>query len=260
MIETISPQKVIVSLTLDIEPVSKARPRFNGRGRPYTPKRTRDYEATLAVAMRKAMGPRAAIGDGRTMGMACVFRRKTKQRVDCDNMLKAVSDAANGIIWADDVQCIEVYGRLHRDCESPSVQIVFYSVDAETGKERPCVFCGKVFRRPPSQMSDYCSRMCADKSKRVTKSCKQCGKTYELPQSVADKSVGYCSRNCAGIGNGANRRAAHSDKWTCEDCGSHVTRREYKVCRSCSMKRRSDPSSNYWKLRHKKKPVQTSML
>ena len=237
---------LIARIDLAIEPVSKARPRFGGGGRVYTPAKTIAYERTLAHHMRAAMNGRDPVSS--RVGLACAFYRKTAQRVDCDNMIKAVSDAANRVIWIDDAQCVEIYARLHRNSSSPRIVAVFYEVFEEHGK--PCAQCGAIFRRPPSQDSDCCSVKCAVMNKRVDVKCRHCGKVFSQPQSLAARSKGYCSRECGMTALGNRKRAVGSDKWICADCGGRVTRKEYVVCRGCSMKRRGDPTSNYWKLRH----------
>ena len=250
----IDDDKVIARIEVEIEPVSKARPRFGGSGRVYTPAKTVRYERTLAAHMRNAMAgnnPFAGL-----MGLACVFYRKDGHRVDCDNMLKAVADAANRIIWVDDMQCVEMYARLHRNSDSPRVLMVFYTIDEVHGK--PCANCGKIFRRPPSLMGDCCSVKCSTSMKRTDVTCKHCGAVFSQPQSIAKRSKGYCSRAC-GMAATSNRKKAlpnSSEKWICGVCGGKVTRREYKVCRGCSMKLRGDPTSNYWKLRHAPKDPQ----
>lgn len=238
--------KIIAEIEIEIEPLSKARPRFGGSGKVYTPAKTVAYERALALHMRQAMAGRAPVAT--RVGLACVFHRKNNQRVDCDNMIKAVSDAANRIIWIDDMQCVEIYARLHRNSERPRVVMIFYGIDEVHGQ--PCAHCKKVFRRPPSLMGDCCSVACSQQTKRIDVICKHCGKTFSQPQSLAARSKGYCSRECGMIALANRKKANGRDKWICADCGGHVTRKEYEVCRGCSMKRRGDPTSNYWKLRH----------
>lgn len=93
---------------------------LTGRVKPYTirtraslhaSERSRDYYASqqnLAYQLREQMNGRPPLVG--QVGFSVVFTR-TKRLADLDNLIKAVSDAANGIAWADDrqVRCIEAH-------------------------------------------------------------------------------------------------------------------------------------------------------
>lgn len=116
---------LILSLDVPGEPVPKGRPRF-GRGRTYTPRKTRDAEEALAWAIKAAYKPTSRVGP--IFGVELVFfcRRSS----DCDNLTKLVLDCLNpkrgwrvrlptpGLIWQDDSQVRhlrvrQVLGALH---------------------------------------------------------------------------------------------------------------------------------------------------
>ena len=104
-------------------PVAKARPRF-GRGHAYTAPATRNHERTVAWAAKIAMAGRPPITGAVTL--AAVFelpipaswsktRRsaaitgsiKPTNKPDTDNLVKALLDGINGIIFVDDAQVVE---------------------------------------------------------------------------------------------------------------------------------------------------------
>lgn len=183
--------------------------------------------------------------------LRCLFFRDSRQKIDCDNLLKAVSDSATGIIWKDDSQVGEIYGKLFLFATPPRVEVVIYKIDDPS--QRPeCPTCGNPVIAYPSRKVTYCSLICRNKPLRVTSLCKQCNESFELPRSVARVNKGFCSRRCTSKFYG-QRKSNYRGRatWKCGDCGGAVSRKEYKVCRACSMKHRGDPSSNYWKLRHK---------
>ncbi|BBY84216.1 hypothetical protein MPUL_53740 [Mycolicibacterium pulveris] len=104
------------TLTIPGVPYSKSRPRFN-------PKQRRAYhnpddkraEQTTGVYLRATVR-QPFTGN---VALACVFFRPTKQRVDVDNLLKHVCDAANGVLWVDDCQCTGLSGVLDLDRDDP---------------------------------------------------------------------------------------------------------------------------------------------
>jgi very-short-patch-repair endonuclease len=99
---------------------------------------------------------------------------------------------------------------------------------------RTCQQCGAAFMANAQQVklgkAHFCSRDCrgASARKRVTCTCEQCGKTYEMTAVHASKAK-YCSRDCQAV---AKRRLL---TLTCEQCGEPFTARPsaikgHKVC------------------------------
>lgn len=105
------------------EPQGKGRARATRSGRLYTPAKTVAYESLVALAAQRAMGDYCATDKpvrlsleatatmpagwsekkrGATIGTWC------KKRPDLDNIIKAVADGGNGIIWQDDAQIVEI--------------------------------------------------------------------------------------------------------------------------------------------------------
>lgn len=94
----------------NVDPVPKGRPRF-GRGRTYTPSRTKIFESELSALMQD----QAQEVESGALKVELVFymrRPKTVKRKypsvkpDLDNLIKGCCDAANGILWNDDAQIV----------------------------------------------------------------------------------------------------------------------------------------------------------
>ena len=231
---SVAEQAIVLHIKVDGQPTSKAR---------------RAYENRLRCLMRDMLNGLLPDSANR-FGLRCLFYRDTRQRIDCDNLMKAVSDAATGVAWKDDAQVVEVIGRLFLASDKPYAEIVIYRVDDPAPRKR-CLTCGKEVITYPSTDSNYCSPECYRKSTYVTTTCKECGKEFELVRSLAKKRAGFCSRRCALLFYGRQKTAERGPQtWKCRVCGGPVSRKEYEVCRGFSMKERSLPTSNYWKVRH----------
>ena len=231
---SVAPEAVVVSFVVEGSPKTKSH---------------RDYEHSLRTLMRQSMHGKEADKVSR-FGLRCLFYRDTRQRIDCDNLMKAVSDAANGEVWKDDAQVVEIIGRLFLANENPRSEILIYRIDDPSPRKR-CLTCGGEVVTYPSLDGNYCSHECYSKSTRMQVVCKECGESFELPKSLAKHRAGFCSRKCAMAYYGKQRTAERGPStWKCKDCGGPVSRREYERCRACSMKERMLPTSNYWKLRY----------
>lgn len=128
----------MLSVFIPGPPGAKGRPRFNrASGRAYTPSKTLRYESYVRAAMAEAMGDRALF-DGPT-AVAMVFHmpepksmRKRDagrqlphtKRPDLDNLMKAVLDAANGVVVTDDSVICAILARKQYG-EKPGVRIEF---------------------------------------------------------------------------------------------------------------------------------------
>lgn len=86
-------------------PIPKGRPRLNTKtGTIYTPKTTRVYEQSLAYLF---LAEREKFIDQDVVLYAWFYLKNKK--VDCDNLVKAVLDSANGIAFTDDKQVVEIH-------------------------------------------------------------------------------------------------------------------------------------------------------
>lgn len=110
------------------DPVAKGRPRataIGGRARMYTPANTKAYEQRVAVAARAAMAKAPPMEGALSVSIEIkmpipVSWSKAKRadalaglvmptgRPDLDNLIKALADACNGIVWRDDAQIVRL--------------------------------------------------------------------------------------------------------------------------------------------------------
>ncbi|CAN7339924.1 MULTISPECIES: RusA family crossover junction endodeoxyribonuclease [Paraburkholderia] len=142
--------KRMVSFTVDGEPVAKGRPRASRTDtgiRMRTPKKTKSYESKIRAAATAAMF--GGIPFGRPVSLKVEIylpipaswpkARQTKaaqdvvratNKPDADNVVKAVKDAMNEIVYEDDSQVVELSAR-KRYGREPRVEIEVKELDGE---------------------------------------------------------------------------------------------------------------------------------
>lgn len=128
----------------------------NGAVSTYTPAKTRSYEGIVRTMAMDAMDrqqpieapvhleldivcsvPRSWPEWKRRMALA--DRIAATSKPDVDNVLKAISDACNGVVWRDDSQIVQI--RLNKFYgETPGVQVRVMAFD-----DLPC----QVKKKPP---------------------------------------------------------------------------------------------------------------
>lgn len=124
------------TILLEMPPVAKGRPRFSTRGgsvRSYTPQKTASFEATAKALMQKQFFMQPLMGPVR-LSIEFIFKRPQKPkhhkyhmvRPDLDNLAKAVTDAANGVLWDDDSQVAELIAKKLYACDGTSPRIVLF--------------------------------------------------------------------------------------------------------------------------------------
>lgn len=96
--------RAAIEFSLGLVPL-KRRHR-HGQGRTYTDPRTVAEEAAVALAARVAMGGRAPTAA--EVHVVLIHRCDSGQWPDLDNVLKAVKDACNGVVYHDDKQVVRV--------------------------------------------------------------------------------------------------------------------------------------------------------
>jgi Holliday junction resolvase RusA-like endonuclease len=117
-----------VSFTVPGEAIGKGRPRVStigGHARMFTPTKTANYETLIAMAAQQAMNGRELIAGPVMVEMKIIVsvaaswsKKKTAEALqglvmptkkpDIDNVLKAICDGINGIVFKDDVQVVNV--------------------------------------------------------------------------------------------------------------------------------------------------------
>ena len=91
-------------LTVAGQPVPKGRPRvFRGRG--ITPQATRDAEKRIADAFTTKYKNFEPITS--EIDILLTFYMQNRKRTDYDNLAKLVTDALNGLAYADDSQIVK---------------------------------------------------------------------------------------------------------------------------------------------------------
>ncbi len=124
------------------EPQGKGRARVgrvNGHARMFTPAKTVAYEGLIAMAAQKAMDGRPPTEracwvqiDAYTAPPASWSKKKRAAALagevypttkpDVDNIAKAVGDGANGVVWRDDKQIVDLRVR-RRYAETPCLAV-----------------------------------------------------------------------------------------------------------------------------------------
>jgi len=119
---------LVVTFTVDGDPVPKGRPRFARRGQfvqTYTDAKTIDYETQIAMRARHAIGSTKPLEGALSVFLylrytvpasyskkrkeACLRGVEYPKRIDIDNVYKSVTDAMNGIVYVDDSQIVEAH-------------------------------------------------------------------------------------------------------------------------------------------------------
>jgi Holliday junction resolvase RusA-like endonuclease len=133
----------MVTFRIEATPVGKGRPRFTRIGtfvRTYNDKKTVDFEDLVRVQAMNAMGMSEPLETpveaflyftlpipqsySKKRSEACLsgFERPSK-RPDLDNLVKAVLDGMNGVIFKDDCQIVSIHATKTYGT-SPGVEIL----------------------------------------------------------------------------------------------------------------------------------------
>lgn len=104
---------MIVSFEVPGKAVPKGRPRRGANGRFFTPKETKVYEQTVGMMARNAMRSKKPTTEEVFVRMKFYFDDRRKR--DLDNLVKAVLDGCNSIVFADDKQVTRLEAAIFRD-------------------------------------------------------------------------------------------------------------------------------------------------
>jgi Holliday junction resolvase RusA-like endonuclease len=177
---------------VDGEPPSKARARFTKKGKPYTPR--------VTVAGEKRIAEHLATIDkfSGNVVLGCIFYRSSRQRVDVDNLTKAVLDAGTrAAVWDDDSQVTAILSVLELDRITPRTVIALgnhgSSMTRGDDAKIPCQECGELFL-PPTPNARRCSRKCASYLTEAVQ-CPTCWQPFK--RRTANQK--YCSVKCRGL-------------------------------------------------------------
>lgn len=117
----------VLKFTVLGPPVGKERARSVPGQRHYTPAKTRAYEALVAACGHNALVAHRDWPYGRAsrewfrLTIDIYFGRGP--RPDTSNVLKAVEDALNGVIWKDDRELVSGTRDVHLDVAKPRVEV-----------------------------------------------------------------------------------------------------------------------------------------
>jgi Holliday junction resolvase RusA-like endonuclease len=238
----VPPEAQLIMLTFRGDPLPSPRPRVTRTGT-FMPTRYRTYREGLKWSIKGALLRRGVppSDSNQKYGFKAAFFRATRQRTDVDNLLKTVSDAGTGIVWADDSQVLEVFGRVFVDPDNPRVVILIYAVAEPEGdlkaRQFTCVRCEAVVTcdtPAKARMKKYCSDAC--RCQRIEKTCLQCSKKYSLPPSLDQKGFRkVCSRECSVAYLRETRKSNAKPQGKCSVCGGAVSRTSYKRCKACQL-------------------------
>lgn len=138
-------QKAVVQFVVPGEPQGKGRARF-GNGRTYTPAKTVFYEGLIAFAAQTAMAGRPLM-DGplrvslwADLSVPKSAPRKLRElmladkvhptkKPDFDNILKAIGDACNKVVFHDDTQITRLGESGKRYGAVPGLTVVIEQID-----------------------------------------------------------------------------------------------------------------------------------
>lgn len=222
-------------------PVSKARARWHQKSRRfYTPGHSAEAQEALAWRFRDLLQSKPPfLGP---VAIVAIFYRPNFQRIDIDNLMKLVMDAATKAgVWRDDCQVAAQAALMEMDKVNPRTVVAlcpYLSTLDRTPLEFTCQRCGKTYERPAwykakndrQGRSMFCSLACARPIPRGVARCPRCGEDFQRQTS----GQRYCSKKCAAEERWKRRPADQQrPPAVCEKCGKPVSRREYKQCRAC---------------------------
>lgn len=122
----------MIDMVIYGKPVAKARPRFgrskSGKPVTYTSFETRKYEQEVKTLAQVAMFGKEMLEGPVRVKITAFFNHKTKtgyhtSRPDLDNIIKAILDGLNGVIFADDSAVAEIVASKKYGEERVEVQI-----------------------------------------------------------------------------------------------------------------------------------------
>lgn len=219
-------------------PSSKARARMMKAGYMFTPKKTMDAQRDLAnhfASLRVGEPPMVE-----NVAIVAIFYRPNLQRIDGDNLMKLVMDAATqAAIWRDDCQVTAHAALVEFDPIAPRTLVAlcpYISSLVRAPEMFVCPECEKSFERPGWRKKKrkgrplYCSIPCAQAAKLSLVRCPKCSEVF----TRVTAGQRYCSTKCADAEHLQRQPEGYQRPWpNCSGCGVRVSRREYTLCAVC---------------------------
>ena len=121
----------LLEFTVPGNPVPKARPRVLRSGITYTPKTTKVYEARIAWTAKAAWDGQIMTQNG--LGLWVRFGLEA-MRPDLDNLVKAVLDGLEGVIYRNDRQIWHIDASMMRVTTTPGfTEVELWIADSNSG-------------------------------------------------------------------------------------------------------------------------------
>ena len=116
---------IAINFTVPIEPIPQPRPRFSKFGGVYFSKEITEYKAKISQAAKTAMKNLLPMTGELTAVIKLYrkFKRSSRRFGDCDNHAKAICDALNKIVYADDCQIVRCVVEKFTDKLNPRVEV-----------------------------------------------------------------------------------------------------------------------------------------
>lgn len=237
-------------------PVSKSRARYNRQTHKfYTPSKTSAEEEALAWRFTELTRGEMIKG---CVAIVAIFFRPNYQRIDADNLMKLVMDAATQAkIWKDDCYVTAQASFIELDRERPRTLVAFCPSRSSLDRfyKFTCEICNKPFTKPGratfKNPKKFCSQECwAIRNARIraARRCPRCDKQFQF-RTWGQR---YCSKECVDAARNdplVRQKRALQRPWPkCAACGERVSRREYVHCWKCRFHGRKAGSKNEtWK-------------
>ena len=121
----------MIDLVIYGKPVGKARPRFSRRANKvvtFTPRETQIYEQNVKSLAQVAMLGKAMLEGPVKVTITAYFAHKKKtgwhiSRPDLDNIVKAIMDGLNGVVFSDDAVVAQLVASKQYGEERVEVQV-----------------------------------------------------------------------------------------------------------------------------------------
>jgi len=237
------------SLVVEGAPISKSRARYARKtGHTYTPAKTVAAEKVVQERFEQTLRGVSLAG---CVAIVAIFYRPNFQRIDADNLMKLVMDAAtHAKVWSDDCYVTAQAAFMELDRERPRTVIAFCQTESTLDRARlfSCQVCAKDFRRsglatvqnPPRTCSVECRRVLYNRDLKPAV-CPRCD--TEFKREIAAQR--YCSDECKSAPRRVRPKASDlRPAAKCDMCDGPVSRREYTRCSNCRPKGRPIGSPN----------------
>ena len=172
--------------------------------------------------------------------LACRFYRPNFQRIDTDNLLKHICDAANEILWDDDCQITMTIGETLYDKDNPRTIIMaanhHSSMSRGDDAKVACAHCGKLTKQAIAvarrSKPKYCGRECmtAARLHALGERLCICGKTFK----PVTRTQNLCSPECRALKlRGRPKSKDAKPLSNCTACGKQLAHYRGGRCRTC---------------------------